>query len=579
MNRKCLLFKKIRMLLFFVCIPVLAGAVSVSVDALKTVKRFEGWGSSICWWGNVVGNYSEKACDSIVSLLFDTSGLGFTILRYNIGGGEPASHNHMGAGREIEGYKTSESSNYDWSRDAAQRKIVLSAKSRIDKKYFIAEAFSNSPPWWMTNSGCASGGKNGASNLKSDYYTAFADYLTDVVKHFNDEWGVTFRTIEPFNEPISDWWKENGGQEGCHFSRNEQMTLIRTLSDKLKEKNLTTEIAASDETGYNETIDTYNAFNAATRSLISQINTHGYSGTKRREICDAALRDKKRIWQSELDGSGAAKPFDVWAHNHNDIVPGLDIAQRFMKDLKELQADAIIFWQAVESEQAQISLNKNWGCIHADFNGGEKFHLTKKYYSVKQFTKFIRPGSTLLEISNPDVVAFVSESNDKLIIVQRNATDADVSYEYMLGNFKNVAEKASVWRTSASENFINTGTAAVSDGVAIKATSRKQSITTYIVDVQSGIVAAQNKNELSDTFSSRSISVFHQSDRLIINNRYCGRTEVAFFDLSGKMIYRHFINSAVQKIAVPAGLSIIRISDQHGNSLTRKVTNCGQLRF
>lgn len=564
--------KQTGILFIVLCCPVLAGAVTVAVDASRAVKSFEGWGTSLCWWGNVIGNYPEKTCDSIVSLLFDTSGLGLNILRYNIGGGEPASHNHMGAGREIEGYKTTESSTYDWKRDAAQRKVMLSAKSKIDKNHFIAEAFSNSPPWWMTNSGCASGGKNGASNLKSNYYKAFADYLTDVVKHFKDEWGVTFRTLEPFNEPISDWWKENGGQEGCHFSRNEQMTLIKDVSVKLQEKNLTTEIAASDETGYNETIDTYNAFNTTTRSLISQINTHGYSGTKRREIRDVALRDKKRVWQSELDGSGAAKPFDVWAHNHNDIVPGLDIAERFIKDLKELQADAIIFWQIVESEQAQISLNKNWGCIHADFNGGEKFYLTKKYYSVKQFTKFIRPGSTLLDVSNADAVAFISASNDKLIIVQRNATDADVNYEYKLGNFKNIAENASLWRTSASENFVNTGTVAVSDGV-IKATSKKLSVTTIVVDVQSGIVAAQNTNELRDCCDGSLITISQQSGRIIVNKRYSGKSELALFDLSGKMFYRNYLNSGVHHVALPAAVTIIRISDSNGNCLNSAVVN------
>jgi O-glycosyl hydrolase len=558
--------------LFAVCCPAVTGAVSVTVDASKVVKSFEGWGTSICWWGNVVGNYSDKARDSIVTLLFDTSGLGLNILRYNIGGGEPVSHNHMGAGREIEGYKTTESSEYDWNRDAAQRKIVQSAKSKVDKKYFIAEAFSNSPPWWMTNSGCASGGKNGASNLKNNYYEAFADYLTDIVKHFNDEWGITFRTVEPFNEPISDWWKESGGQEGCHFSVNEQMTLIKEVSDKLKEKNLTTEIAASDETGYNEAIETYNAFNTLTRSLISQVNTHSYSGTKRKEIHDAVLRDKKRVWQSELDGSGASSPFDVWAHNHNDIVPGLDIAQRFIKDLKELQADAIIFWQAVESEQAQINLNKNWGCIHADFSGGEKFYLTKKFFSVKQFTKFVRPGSTLLDINNTDAVAFLSPSNNKLVIVQRNATDADISYEYKLSSFKSAAEEASIWRTSGSENFINIGAVDIIDGV-IKATSKKQSVTTYIIEVQSGSVSAEYSIKHTTEDEGCSIGLSPQSDQLIIHNRYSGTSEIAFFDLSGKMLYSSFIGNGVHNISKPAGLIIIRISNKHGKYMTRVVTN------
>jgi O-glycosyl hydrolase len=69
----------------------------------------------------------------------------------------------------------------------------------------ILEAFSNSPPYWMTASGCASG--NGeANNLPTDRVTDFADYLSDVVLHFRDEWGITFRTLEPMNEPNATWW-------------------------------------------------------------------------------------------------------------------------------------------------------------------------------------------------------------------------------------------------------------------------------------------------------------------------------------------------------------------------------------
>jgi hypothetical protein len=58
----------------------------------------------------------------------------------------------------------------------------------------------------MTKSGCASGNTDGSNNLKDDSYDAFADYLTEVVKHFRDSWGITFRTLEPLNEPNASWW-------------------------------------------------------------------------------------------------------------------------------------------------------------------------------------------------------------------------------------------------------------------------------------------------------------------------------------------------------------------------------------
>jgi hypothetical protein len=84
--------------------------------------NFQGWGTSICWWGNIIGKYPEKTRDTILGLVFDTSsGLGLNIIRYNIGGGDAPSHNHMGVGKEMEGFLSEESATYDWTKDAGQR--------------------------------------------------------------------------------------------------------------------------------------------------------------------------------------------------------------------------------------------------------------------------------------------------------------------------------------------------------------------------------------------------------------------------------------------------------------------------
>ena len=49
-------------------------------------------------------------------------------------------------------------------------------------------------------------------------HDALIDYLTEVVKHYRDTFAITFRTLEPLNEPNASWWTANGSQEGCHFS-------------------------------------------------------------------------------------------------------------------------------------------------------------------------------------------------------------------------------------------------------------------------------------------------------------------------------------------------------------------------
>ena len=457
--------------------------VTVTVNPARRFQTLEGWGTSLCWFANVIGGWTEAKRSAVADLLFHpTNGLGFNIVRYNIGGGEAPGHEHMGAGKEMPGFKATEAAAYDWNADANQRWFLQAAKTRIDPARFIAEAFSNSPPYWMTNSGCASGASGGGNNLKTDYYDNFADYLSEVVLHFRDSFGVTFRTLEPLNEPVATWWASMGAQEGCHFDRNLQAQLLREVRTRLDAKGLTAvRLSAPDESSLDETVDTWASYDTATKAVVAQINTHAYSGTRRAELRAAATRDMKKVWSSEIDGSGAPQPFDVYPHNHNDIVPGLDLANRITRDLKDMQVDGWVFWQAVESEQAQTSLNKNWGLLHGDFqNGTETWSVTKKFHVMMQYTRGIKPGSTMLEATHADAVAFVNATDRTLTIVQRNAGTTSSVYGYDLSTFPAVGAVATAVRTSASENHQMLPDIAVVNKRLV-APIPAQSVTTFVV--------------------------------------------------------------------------------------------------
>ncbi|OOM73531.1 hypothetical protein CLPUN_44990 [Clostridium puniceum] len=62
-----------------------------------------------------------------------------------------------------------------------------------------------------------------------NFLTNITFYLTTVVKHFNDEWGTTFNTINPMNEPSTNYWKKGGNQEGCDFNSPEEKNNILDL--------------------------------------------------------------------------------------------------------------------------------------------------------------------------------------------------------------------------------------------------------------------------------------------------------------------------------------------------------------
>ena len=133
----------------------------------------------------------------------------------------------------------------------------------------------------MTYSGCSSGHSNASSdNLKPEYYEQFCDYLIEVCKHFKSEYGVEFKTLDPFNEPNTNYWGANGGQEGCHFDPSSQVKLLRVLYPKLKQSGLKTVISACDETSVNTAIDELKRYRKEGDiiGMLGQFNVHTYGG-------------------------------------------------------------------------------------------------------------------------------------------------------------------------------------------------------------------------------------------------------------------------------------------------------------
>lgn len=472
------IFKKPR--LSFVCLLLLLlvfqssfvpvrtfAAVTVNIDPNITYKSIEGWGSSICWWGNQIGGWSEKNRNSLIEkIISPIDGLGYNIFRYNIGGGDAPSHNHMRAYGNIEGYQPSPGV-WNWNADATQRAVLnrLLERGRYYGQDMIIEAFSNSPPYWMTKSGCASGNTDGSNNLKDDCYDDFAEYLTEVVKHFRDTWGITFRTLEPMNEPNVNWWKANGGQEGCCFTFAVQPKIIKEVGSRLKSKGLTgTTVSAADENSIDTAVSGLKTYDAATLSYISQVNTHSYSGSQRTSLRELVKSKGKKLWQSEsgpLSFTGEMMDSNIM------------MSQRIVKDLKEMQADAWIDWQIIDGG--------NWGSIYVN-NSAQTFTLTKKFYMHSNYSRFIRPGYTIIGADNAATLAALSPDKKKLVIVATNAgKTASESFTFNLSRFLSINSSVEVYRTSASLDLAKSSVTVNSK--SITDTLPAYSINTYVVSL------------------------------------------------------------------------------------------------
>jgi O-glycosyl hydrolase len=440
------------------------GTKLVKVNATVRHQTFEGWGTSLCWWANHVGGWSTDSRNAVVDAVIDpVSGLGYNIFRYNIGGGDDPTHHHLDQYKDMPGFEPS-AGTWAWDADANQRAVL----QRIVEQGtgVILEAFSNSPPYWLTKSGCASGNTDGSNNLKDDAYDTFADYLTEVVKHYQDAFGITFRTLEPLNEPNADWWKANGGQEGCHFSASNQQTIVKAVGAKLAAKGLTgTTVAASDENSIDDGYSNLSTFDATALAAMSQMNVHTYSGSKRADLRTLATSKGKRLWQSE---SGPLNQTLA-----DDSEAALFMAGRIISDLRDLQAEAWVDWQAGDP-------NSNWGSFSLS-DAKQSFSPLKRFYMHSGFSRYIRPGATFVDIDNTDMVAAVSADGHSLAIVVRNGdTSASKGFTFDLTTLPTVGATVEIHRTSRSENLASISAQSI-QGFSFVATVPAFSVTTFVV--------------------------------------------------------------------------------------------------
>ena len=454
-------------------VPPPADTVRSIISPVSPRQTIEGWGVSLCWWANMCGKWSDDKIDELVDWMVSPDGLNWNIFRYNIGGGDDPNwsnckKHHMGEGKglraEMEGFQDERNGAFHWERDAAQRKILLKIKEKRPDAIF--EAFSNSCPWWMTYSGCSAGNKDAnKDNLRPEYYKDFANYLVEVCKHYKEEYGIEFRTLDPFNEPMTNYWYQSGSQEGCHFDFSSQVAFIKVLAPILAKSGLKTTISASDETDIKIAVQGFKEYQKENATgYVSQWNSHTYSANNRdrSRFGSLARAEGKVVWMSET-GSGG-----------NGIDGNLGLAQRLIDDVRYIAPDAWIDWQYMEEN------NDQWCLVNGSF-ANATYNKVKNFYVRQQVTRFIRQGYHIVYSSDSCSLAALNPDGNELVVVLINPDAYKVHHLYLpmactTGNI-------SAWRTSQTESLSPVHDFELKKNNAIDVTLPEKSITTLVIPV------------------------------------------------------------------------------------------------
>ncbi len=434
---------------------------NIIIDKKKAFPRtFKGWGTSLCWWANRIG-YSEKMVSDSARLFFGTEGLGLNIMRYNIGGGDDPAHNHITrTDSDMPGWLKKNQNGelyYDHNADEYQLNILRAAYEAAGEDAYV-EAFSNSPPYFMTVSGCSSGSKNAISNnLRKSCVTDFAEYLAYVCRYINNELGIKISSLAAMNEPFTNYWKAySPKQEGCHVSPGKmQSTLLCETTKAMKNAGLSdVDITASDETNTRLQNIACRRLTKEAWDCVDRISTHTYSKATPK-VAKTAAEHNKPLWMTETDWSG------VDGENAGEMGPALWLGKKIIEDLNTLEADAWIIWQIVAAYISQKEykgrrdmpslpdLNEGyWGTAFADTDK-EEIILTQKYYAFGQFSRFIRPGVTLIKVDK-DTLACYDKEKRALSVVCLNCSKAQVPFTLSLKGFGIPDGKVTAVRTSGS---------------------------------------------------------------------------------------------------------------------------------
>ena len=459
--------------------------------------EFEGWGTALCWWANRLG-YSPELTQQAATAFFSEEGLGLDIARYNLGGGDDPTHNHITrSDSKVPGvWKTFELSSdgkdvtnitYDITNDQNQLNIAKAALEANPNLYF--EGFSNSAPYFMTVSGCTGGGDPAESdNLKADMYDDFARFIADGTKLFKDN-GIVFKSYSPMNEPDTNYWGVlSPKQEGCHFTPGtSQSNMIIETRKALDTAGLTDVLVAGmDETSLKSTYNNLASLTTEAKAALGRVDTHTYSDRNYHAQVKARAQElDKNLWMSEVDKGG----------------DGFTLAQMILEDMNGMQPSAWVMWDIVDKHrdanftapdgthpEANATLNATdslWG-VGMGNHDTNTLELANKYYFFGQFTRYINPGDTIIASSSNTLAAYNKTTGD-IKIVALNSGSSDRPYTFDLGAFTNVGTTVKEIRTnnatgSSAERWTDIENGATLAGKKLNTTLKAGTLTTYVVE-------------------------------------------------------------------------------------------------
>ncbi len=362
-------------------------------------QTMQGFGASGAWWPIDLAKFPKVVQSAVDALLFSPSGIALSGYRYNIGGGGV-------------GVTTPDRAPQEFTSDAAGRSFLEAAnKAGVP----ILTGFVNSAPSQFTTNGKQCGG-----NLKPGMEAAYAQYLVGIVKTLHDTDHITLKYLSAMNEPDNAFG--DCGQEGMAVPIPQRAALVQALGKALAQSAPYTKVIADETTAdvilANEAPQWLSVPGTAQYVAAIAHHTYDYPDDKLRALLPPmAAKFDKTTWMTEIccyKGSGGVAT-SQGANYDPTMTQGFWLADQIDSDLTVAGDSAWYWWTALSPKlgcdpKAQPECVKqvndvgfNDGLIYYDPNfatdGVDRIFVTKRFYVMGQFSKYVRPGAVRHDVS------------------------------------------------------------------------------------------------------------------------------------------------------------------------------------
>jgi glucuronoarabinoxylan endo-1,4-beta-xylanase len=390
--------------------------VAATPDHIR--QRIDGFGFSEAFhMARAIQNLAVKDQSNLLDLMLSShGGMGYSILRNEIGDG--ALDANSGTVASIE----PKPGEWNWTGDEDQIWLLNEAKKR-GCTCFISSAWS--APAWMKSNGNTYDGE-----LKPAMYQQYADYLATYSLEYKKRYGLDIYAISPQNEP---GFIPKEKYASCRWSSSQMVRFLReNLIPTFAAKGVTSKIFVDEHNDWSDVgINEILADSVCDKS-IDIVAAHAYASTvapyvdigARTGRFNTAIAQNKTIWQTEVSAG------DANIRNMND---GVYWARVIHAHMTEDNVSAWLYWwgaATVDNRGTLISIDK----------ATNKYELSKRFFTIGQFSRFVRPGFHRVD-ANPTPAphtyfsAYLNPNGKELVCVAINDDAVEHPLTIVTGGF------------------------------------------------------------------------------------------------------------------------------------------------